>query len=428
MKIALLITGSGGSFYCSNCYRDMLYFKAIKMAPEVDAAAIPLYLPPDKEYVHSGLDPNVFFGAISLFLREKVHFLEQMPSFMDRIIDAPPLLKLASHFAGPTRSEGLEDITLDMIDGNNTTRRKELQRLVKYLVKTGKPDIIHLSNALIIGLAKQLKELLNVKIVCSLQNEDDWINDMAEPFQSMAWKMIAEEAVNIDTFISPSRYFRDFFISKTGLTEDKIRIVPSGIDISSISEAKKISPEPAIGYFSRISNHNGFDKMVDAYILLRKEYGISDLTLHVSGGYTSDDKPFIKEQIKKIRENGLKGTVRIYPEFIGQDKNEFFNAIDVMSVPVRKYDGYGLYILESNAVGVPVVVPATGAFPEILENTGGGFTYKPDTVENLAEKLKKMLVNKELLREYGQTGMINVRERMSLQNMASGLSKIYRDL
>ena len=99
-----------------------------------------------------------------------------------------------------------------------------------------------------------------------------------------------------------------------------------------------------------------------------------------------------------------------------------------MSVPVRKYDGYGLYILESNAVGVPVVVPATGAFPEILENTGGGFTYKPDTVENLAEKLKKMLVNKELLREYGQTGMINVRERMSLQNMASGLSKIYRDL
>jgi glycosyltransferase involved in cell wall biosynthesis len=424
MKIALLITGSGGSFYCSNCYRDMLYFKAIKMAPDVDAAAIPLYLPPDKEYVHSGLDPNVFFGAISLFLREKVHFLEQMPSFMDRIIDAPPLLKLAAHFAGPTRTEGLEDITLNMIDGNNTTRRKELQRLVKYLVKTGKPDIIHLSNALIIGLAKQLKELLDVKIVCSLQNEDDWINDMAEPFRSMAWKMIAEEAVNIDTFISPSRYFRDFFISKTGLSEDKIKIVPSGIDISAVKGRKKTSSEPAIGFFSRISYHNGFDKMVDAYILLRKEYGFPDLTLHVSGGYTSDDKPFIKEQVSKIAQNGLKGTVRIYPEFVGNDKSEFFNAIDLMSVPVRKYDGYGLYILESNAVGIPVVEPATGAFPEILQNTGGGWTYEPDTVEKLAENLKRMLENKELTREYGKVGMINVKELMTLQNMASGLNKI----
>ena len=43
-----------------------------------------------------------------------------------------------------------------------------------------------------------------------------------------------------------------------------------------------------------------------------------------------------------------------------------------MSVPVRKHDGYGLYLLEANAAGVPVVQPATGAFPEIIERTRGG--------------------------------------------------------
>ncbi len=53
-----------------------------------------------------------------------------------------------------------------------------------------------------------------------------------------------------------------------------------------------------------------------------------------------------------------------------------------MSVPVRKHDGYGLYILEANAAGIPVVQPATGAFPEILEITNGGITYAPDNYRN----------------------------------------------
>ncbi len=71
-----------------------------------------------------------------------------------------------------------------MIRGENAFPEKELQRLVEYLSKDGKPDIIHLSNALIIGLARGIKSKMNVKIVCSLLNEDDWIDEMAEPFQS----------------------------------------------------------------------------------------------------------------------------------------------------------------------------------------------------------------------------------------------------
>jgi glycosyltransferase involved in cell wall biosynthesis len=425
MKIAFLVTGSGGSFYCSNCYRDMLYFRAVKMAQGVTASAIPLYLPPEKIYSESGFDPNVFFGAISLYIREKVHFLEQMPSFMDKLLDSPPLLKFAAKRAGTTRTEGLEDITLNMINGDHTSREKEVERLVKYLVSTGKPDVIHLSNALIIGLARQIKKLLDVKIVCSLQNEDDWINEMAEPFQSQAWKMIADESVNIDGFISPSRYYKDFFVEKTGVSGKNIFMVPSGIDLQAVSETTKTNPEPAIGFFSRISFHNGFDKLADAFIALKKMKEFREITLHVCGGYTSDDKPFIKEQIKKIRESGFKSSVKIYPEFIGSSKQNFLNSIDILSVPVRKYDAYGLYILESNAAGIPVVLPATGAFPEILEMTGGGVLYSPDSVDALVQNLIKLLSDKPGLKELGRLGKNAVNEKLSFEMMAAGLKHVY---
>jgi glycosyltransferase involved in cell wall biosynthesis len=150
-----------------------------------------------------------------------------------------------------------------------------------------------------------------------------------------------------------------------------------------------------------------------------------DLTLHVSGGYTGSDKPFIREQIKKIKNAGLKSSVRLYPEFQGDSKEEFFSSIDIMTVPVAKHDGYGLYVLESNAYGVAVAEPATGAFPEIIEMTGGGITYNPDTVEQLADSLEGILRNSELRNELAARGREKVMKELTTEKMSEGLSRIY---
>ena len=426
MKIVYLITGSGGSFYCGNCYRDMLYVKAIRKVPGIQVNAIPLYLPPDNSEFGSALDKNVFFGAISLYLREKVPFLRKMPAFLDKIFDAAPMLKIAAKQAGTTRTEGLENLTLNMIKGDNSIRDNEVDRLVAYLVKDSKPDTIHLSNALIIGLASQLKKRLDIKVICSLQNEDDWIEEMIEPYRSKAWKMIAEEAVNVDAFVSPSQYYKDLFISKTGVTGNNIHIVPSGIESQIEIALSHVSHHPALGYYCRVNYQNGFDKLVDAFIRIKKQNRIPGLTLHVCGGFTSDDKPFIRKQINKLKDSGFMEFVRIYPEFQGNSKQEFFSNIDIMSVPVNKYDAYGLYILEANTAGVPVVQPATGSFPEILEKTGGGITYFPDNVEKLAETLIDLFENETLRKELGEKGRTNVMEKLTLEKMSVGLSIVYQ--
>jgi len=341
MKIVYLITGSGGSFYCGNCYRDMLYVRAIRKVPGIKATAIPLYLPPDKTTLkEGGFDKNVFFGAISMFLREKVGFLRNMPAFFDKFLDSGFFLKFAAKQAGTTSTEGYEELTISMIEGDNAFRKAEVNRLVKYLMKDGKPDIIHLSNALILGIARQLKKRMDVKVVCSLLNEDDWIDDMAEPFRSRAWEMIGREAGYVDIFVTPSNYYKELFRNKTKLKCDNVMVVPLGFDPEKDSVERPEREPAAIGYFSRINNYNGFDKLVDAFIEMKKQDLIPGLTLKVCGGYTGIDKSFISAQIKKIREHKLEKSVRIYHEFQGDKKAEFFHDVDVISVPVRKYDGY----------------------------------------------------------------------------------------
>ncbi len=354
-----------------------------------------------------------------MYLREKVPLFRKMPSFLEKFFDSTPLLKMAAKRAGTTRTEGLEDMTLDMIKGDNAFPEKELKRLVKHLMEDGKPDIIHLSNSLIIGLARQLKNEMDVKIVCSLLNEDDWIDEMVEPYQSKAWKSIANEADNVDAFLTPSHYFKELFISKTGIADRNFHVIPLALDFRDVNILPKKDNYPAIGYFSRVNYQNGFDKLVDAFIDLKAGNDLPGLTLHVSGGYTGDDKPFISEQIKKIKAAGLKSFIKIYPEFHFNSKGEFFSNIDVMSVPVNKHDGYGLYILEANATGVPVVQPETGAFKEILARTGGGITYTPDTVNELSASILKLLKDNKKRLKLGSEGKEKVFRDFSLEKMSA---------
>lgn len=406
----------------------MLYVRAIRKVPGVTAKALPLYLPPDSEDLRNGFEKEVFFGAVSMYLRERIKIFRKMPLFLEKIFDSTPLLRLAARLSGTTNSEGLEELTLNMIEGDNAFKPREVDRLVRYLKKEGEPDVIHLSNALILGLARQLKQRMNVKIVCSLLNEDDWIDDMAEPFRVRAWSLIAKETSYVDSFITPSKYSKDHFIKKTGVSGDNIHIVPLGFDPEISGSGREIPQTPSLGFFNRVSSHNGFDKLTDAFIEIRERDLVPGLTLHVCGGFTGVDKPFIAEQISKLKSKGLKQFVRIYPEFIGDKKAEFFRNVNVISVPVRKYDGYGFYLLEANAAGVPVVQPATGAFPEIIEMTGGGMIYKPDSHSALVDALVTLLNDQDLQEKYGNDGNRNVREQLSLSKMTGNLSAVYRSL
>jgi len=427
MKITYLVPGSGGTFFCGNCYRDKLLISSLKSMEGIDVSAIPLYLLPNTGNFGNDFESQVFFGAVSLFLREKVSLFRNMPVFLDKLLDSPPVLKFAARQAGTTSTEGLEEITLGMIKGDSQVSKNEISRLAKHITETGKSDIIHLSNALIIGLASQLKESLNIPVLCSLQNEDDWIDVMAEPYRSQAWQLIGEKAKNITAFITPSNYYKELILNRTEIDNKKIHVIPSGVEINNSPIRDKSTRAPSLGFFSRLSRSNGFDKLIDAFLLIKKNGKIPDLRLHLCGGYTNYDKPFVKEQLKKIKKSRIQEDVIVYSEFTGRQKQEFFNNINVMSVPVNKPDAYGLYLLESIVAGVPVVQPATGAFPEIIGITGGGITYQPDTVEKLAEALEELLLNTGKQKELGEKGREAVFEKLTVTEMTKKVVEVYRN-
>ena len=78
-------------------------------------------------------------------------------------------------------------------------------------------------------------------------------------------------------------------------------------------------------------------------------------------------------------------------------------------------------MVEALAAGVPVVLPESGAFPELVEQTGGGRIYQPNEPSDLAEALELLLENPEQAKSMGLAGHESVSRDFSNEQLAKRL-------
>ena len=107
------------------------------------------------------------------------------------------------------------------------------------------------------------------------------------------------------------------------------------------------------------------------------------------------------------------------------EKIEFLQKLSVLSVPEKHPSAYGLYVIEALATGVPVVEPATELFTELLEQTGGGLLYKPNTAGKLAETIEKLLMDADYAERLGRQGRDAIVEKFNIEKTAEEIGRIF---
>jgi len=427
MKIVNIVPGFGGTFYCGNCLRDSGYTKSlIKLGH--DAMMLPIYLPLTLEHgVEEDTNP-IFYGAVNIYLKQNFKIFRKMPVWMENFFNSSAILRYAAKKAGSTRTEGLEEMTISMLMGKSGNQETELQELIDFLKVHEKPDIVHLSNALLLGLAKQIREQLNVPVVCSLQDEDVWVDAMNDFYREKVWKLMSERGNDVDAFIAVSDYYAAEMKEKMKIPDEKMHIVPIGIDSSIYKYSEPEKSPQVIGYISRMYEEHGFGLLIDAYIKFKQKPEFKDVLLKLSGGYTADDKKFVKKQIKKLKNAEIFNDVEIIEDHLADSRYNFFNKLTILTVPVLKGEAFGTYQLESMACGIPIVQPALGAFPEIVKQTQGGVIYSPNTVDAMSEKWDEVLSNQHKIDEMSKFGKKSVEEKFSIDEISKQVLEIYKSL
>lgn len=424
MKILQIIPGSGGSFYCGNCLRDDKFYEALRKQGH-DVLKLPMYLPLFSDE-HDITDVPVFYGAVSLYLKQQYPFLRKAPKWFDKLLNSKPMLKLAANQSGSTNPEGLEDMTISMLLGEDGGQSEELDEMVKWIAHNYKPDVIHISNALLLGLARKLKKNIKVPVVCSLQDEDVWVDGMKPKFRDKVWKLMSDKAEDVDAFIAVSEYYANVSKNRMKLCDEKMNVVHLGVNPDNYTYIHPTEKKRNIGFISRMNHENGLDILVDAFVMLKKDKQFDDVTLIITGGSTGVDKKFIAKQIKKLNSAGLKESYKILKDFEGEARDKFFEQVSLISVPVRNGEAFGIYLTESMGSGIPVIQPNIGAFPEIIEAGGGGIVYPENTPESLESSLTKVFSDKGYHEKLALEARKSVEENFNINNQAEKMIQVYK--
>lgn len=392
MRVLAILPGSGGSFYCQNCLRDLAMAEALRQRGHT-VTVMPLYLPASETQGQAHEVP-VFYGAVTLYLRYRYAFLRRVPHAWFRPLDSWPVLRLAARFAGSTSASGLEDLTLSMLRGPDGQQADELRRVAEWVAALSvdeKPDVIVLSNALLAGLAKTLKQAAGCPVLCWLQDEHVWTDAMDPDLRDAVLRVMSIDARAIDGLIAVSGFYAERMAKLLALDGSCLHVVFPGLD-SSAYRLTDVSHQPAtVGFLSRLSTEEGFDCFVDAFLLLRRIPRFADVRLSATGG-PSADKRFLKRQVKKLSEAGLLAEADISPHRFVNDRFGFLSELTLLCVPGGAApEAFGYYAIEAMAAGVPVVLPAQGAFPEIIAAAGCGILVNDATPETLAQTWATLL-------------------------------------
>ncbi len=427
--------------YCGNCFRDNALVAALRELGH-QVIMVPLYLPMTLDEEDQSRGTPIFFSGINVYLEQKSSFFRHAPDWLHRLLESPALLRWAAGKAAKTQPDEVGDLTISVLSGEEGNQSRELDELIGWLKHHPHPNVICLSNALLVGLVRKLKQELRSPVVCMLQGEDYFLDSLPQTQRELAWKTLAERAAEVDLFIAPSRYFAGLMGQRLNLPTDRVRVVFNGINLEGFDggQSSVVSGQlqrttdngqrtiPVLGYFARMCREKGLDRLVEAFILLKRREGTKHLKLRVGGGCGPSDEPFVKALRERLKTNGVLHDVEFHPNPDRTAKVKLLHSMTVFCVPALYGEAFGLYVIEALASGLPVVQPRAASFPELIEATGGGVLYEPGDVNALANTVENLLLNPERLRTLGESGRKSALRDFSASRMAENIARVFQQV
>ena len=294
--------------YCGSCLRDNALAAAL-LARGHDVVLTPVYTPTrtDERNVSQA---QVFFGGISVFLEQQVPLFRHTPRVFDRIWDAPWVIRLATKRQIKVDPASLGQMTVSMLRGEQGFQAKEIAKLLEWLRREPRFDVINLPYALLLGLAEPLRRELKGPVCCTLQGEDLFLDGLGEPWKDQAMNLIRAASAHVDAFLPVSQYYLDYMPGYLGVPCEKMHLIPLGINLEGYEPRQRPRRDVGhVGYFARIAPEKGLHVLAAAYRKLREMPGVGPTRLVVGGYLAPEHRAYFDGIAARMREWGLGGVL-----------------------------------------------------------------------------------------------------------------------
>jgi glycosyltransferase involved in cell wall biosynthesis len=264
--------------------------------------------------------------------------------------------------------------------------------------------------------------LLNIHGIVQIEYMLDYPhNKQVRSFMEGIMMNTARACKQVDKIVTYSSFMRKQIVQWYRVREEKIAVIPNGIQIERFSKAtnkKKLSGDPAILYLGYLSNFKGVDILIKSISKIRNQ--LPHLKLHLVG----------HGNIELFKTMAIQMHVEDSIVFHGYVKPEqaplFYKLVDFCVFPSRR-DSFGITLLEAMASGVPVLASNRGGTPEIITQFYNGLLFDPDFDSSLAESILLLSQDKRL-RKTISGNALNTIKHYSWQNISEKYLLLYNEL
>lgn len=301
---------------------------------------------------------------------------------------------------------------------------------IRKLIKKLKPDIIHLNSSKISIIGSiAAKKCSMFHVPCSvIYTVHGWvfnepISGLKKAFYRFAEKFTAKYKSKI---ICINKFDYDCALYILKIKEKKLSLIYHGlkpVDFFSPEETRPALlsqyniPESSIliGVIANLYKTKGLDYLIQAIKLL-VESGIGITTIVMGEG---DERKNLEDLISQLNLKNkfiLAGTVK--------DAARTLKMLDIYVCPSVK-EGLPYSIMEAMFAGLPIIATQVGGIPELIQDGKNGLLVESEDPELLAEKIKELLRNEELLNRIAKNAEQDANEKFSLDRMINETKGIY---
>ena len=215
----------------------------------------------------------------------------------------------------------------------------------------------------------------------------------------------------ISYIITPSEFYKEKLI-EDGENEKNIEAIHNFIHLEDYN--LDISDKGYGLYIGRLAKEKGILNLVEAFSRIQGE------KLYIAG-----DGPE-KEKIEKIIENrDLQDNIKLLG-YLNQDEvKKYIKNARFIVVPSIWYENCPYSILETQAIGKPVIGADIGGIPELVKDKENGLVYRYNSIDELETKMKLLFENKELAEQYGKKAKEYAEKFYNKETYYDKIIKIY---
>lgn len=218
----------------------------------------------------------------------------------------------------------------------------------------------------------------------------------------------------IDYIITPSEFYKTKLI-EDGIKEEKIKALHNFIDIEQYNIETR--DDGYALYFGRLSKEKGILNLITAFS--KTKIG----KLYIAG--EGEEKENIENLIRK---NDLEDRVQLLG-FLNSDKmKEYISKSRFVVVPSVWYENCPYSVIETLAIGKPIIGANIAGIPELVQDNVNGFTFQYNNTSELAKKIEELFNNDLLVEKFSKQSKKICEKCYSKEVYYHEIMKIYNSL